>query len=68
MNEGWSGFIKMRQSIAIGKEKHYIIIKGLVYQKDITIPNVYAKQKFKICEAKPDIIQKRNRQIDISTW
>lgn len=26
---------------------------------------MYAKQRFKICETKPDIIHRRNRQIDI---
>lgn len=50
----------MRQSIAIGTLYNN---KGADSLKYITILNVYAKQKFKICEAKPDIIKRRIRQL-----
>ena len=40
------------------KEGHYRMIKGRLFQEDITILNGYASNdKYEICESKPDITQ-----------
>lgn len=44
------------------KEGHHIMIKGLIFQEDITILNMYMPNtSVKLCEAKPDRAAGRNR-------
>lgn len=39
-------------------EEHYRMIKGQIFQEDITILNGYASNnKYEICESKPNITQ-----------
>lgn len=52
------------KKMIIGREVHYIMIKGSVDQEDKTTLNMCAPHKYaKICEAKTDIMERRNRQI-----
>ena len=60
----WNDYINFKKThfrmkkIIKDKEGRYRMIKGPIFQEDITILNGYASNdKYEICESKPDITQ-----------